>query len=98
MDVATNYEKLIINSYARDTTQYFIFNCLSFEKMANGKEIVKDKMEELETRFGRKFDTSRISYYSNDIETFCNTRADVFMGISIIGSNKNSRKKKETSE
>lgn len=94
---ATNFEKTILNSYARGTTQFFMFNCLNYEKMKSGKEIVKDKITEMEERFDRKFDTSSRSYYSNDKETFDNIRVDVFLGLSIIGSNKNSRKKKEDS-
>ena len=97
METVNNYEKLIINSVARDTTGFLIFNCLNYHKMAEGNKVSEEKMKELENRFGRKFDTSRRSYYSNDIETFNNVRADIFMGISIIGSNKSSRnKKKET--
>ena len=94
-NTVNNFEKLIINSVARDTTGFLIFNCLDYQKMSEGNKVIEEKMKELEKRFGRKFDTSRRSYYSNDIETFNNVRADTFMGISIIGSNKNNRKKKK---
>ena len=91
---ATNFEKLIINSFARETTQFFMFNCLDYEQMGNGKEIIEDKMKELEERFGRKFDKDKKHFYSNDVENFCNVKVDTFLGISVIGSNKNNRKKK----
>lgn len=94
MSTATNYEKLIINSVARDNIGFFMFNCLNYEQMKNGKEIIEEKMKELESRFGRKFDKDKKHFYSNDVENFCNVKVDTFLGISIIGSNKNNRKKK----
>lgn len=91
----TKLERLIINSVARESSQYFMFNCLPYNKMSEGNKIVHSTIEELENRFGKKFDTKKNNHYSNDIENYNNMKVDSFLGIKVIGSNKNNGNKKE---